>query len=182
MIKKILFLILVVFTFSFGEVNDSGNYLKADEKQEIEAKILEIEKNSDIVYHVNLGRKMNEKDIVEKTVILDIIPDGKSEVNVQLKFTQDIDTSSQADEIDNLLAESEEAVTKKEYKTLILNVLDLSDKIVQEIKKEKVEVEKQEVKKSIIENKFAGLVILILIAIAIFTTLKFVKMKGIKRK
>ena len=182
MIKKIIGIFLLVFAFSFGEVNDSGNYLTADEKKEVEAKILKIEKNSDIVYYINLGRKMDEKDIVEKAIILDMIPDGKDELNVQLKFTQDLDTTNYEEEINGLLAGSKNSITKKEYKTLILNILDVSEKIVAGLEKEKVEVEKKEVKKSIVDNKFAGLIVLLLIAMAIFVTLRFVKLKGIKRR
>ena len=182
MIKKIVFLILVVFTVSFGEVNDSGNYLTTDEKQKIEKKLSEIEKNGDIVYYVNLGRKMDDQDIVEKAIILDIIPDGKNDVNVRLKFTQDIDTSAYEEEIDNLLVEGEDAIVKKEYKKFIFSVLDVSEKIVDDIEIDKKEVQKQEVKKAFIENKFAGLLVLIFIAIAIFVTLRFIKMGGIKKR
>ena len=182
MIKRIVFLILVVFTFSFGQVNDSGNYLTAEEKQEVEKKLSEIEKNGDIVYHINLGRKMDDKDIVEKAIILDIIPDGKNDVNVKLKFTQDIDTSAYEEEIDNLLVEGEGAIVKKEYKKFILSVLDVSEKIVDDIEVDKQEIQKQEVKKTFIENKFAGLLILIFMAIAIFVTLRFIKMGGIKKR
>ncbi|MCS5420361.1 MULTISPECIES: hypothetical protein [Psychrilyobacter] len=181
MIKRMVFLILVVFTFSFGQVTDSGNYLTAEEKQEIEKKLSEIEKNGDIVYHINLGRKMDEKNIVEKAIILDIIPDGKNDINVQLKFTQDIDTSDYEEEIDNLLVEGEDAVVKKEYKKFILSVLDVSEKIVDDIEVDKKEIQKQEVKKTFIENKFAGLLILIFMAIAIFVTLRFIKMGGIRK-
>ena len=182
MIKKIIFLIFVVFTVSFGQINDSGKYLSIDEKQEIEKKLSEIEKNGDIVYHINLGRKMNDKDIVEKAIILDIIPDGKNDVNVMLKFTQDIDTSAYEEEIDNLLIEGEDAIVKKEYKKFIFSVLDVSEKIVNDIEIDKKEVQKQEVKKTFIENKFAGLLVLIFIAIAIFVALKFIKMGGIRKR
>ncbi|MEI6856780.1 hypothetical protein [Psychrilyobacter sp.] len=182
MIKRIVFLSLVVFAFSFGQVNDSGNYLTAEEKQEVEKKLSEIEKNGDIVYHINLGRKMDEKNIVEKAIILDIIPDGKNDVNVKLKFTQDIDTSTYEEEIDNLLIEGEDAIVKKEYKKFILSVLDMSGKVVDDIEVDKKEIKKQEVKKTFIENKFAGLLILILIAIAIFVTLRFIKMGGIRKR
>ena len=182
MIKRIVFLIFVVFTFSFGQVNDSGNYLTTEEKQEIEKKLSEIEKNGDIVYHINLGRKMDEKDIVEKAIILDIIPDGENDINVKLKFTQDIDTSAYEEEIDNLLIEGEEAIVKKEYKKFILSVFNVSEKIVDDIEVDKQEIQKKEVKKTFIENKFAGLIILILIAIVIFVTLKFIKMGGIRNR
>ncbi|HAS80003.1 MAG TPA: hypothetical protein DCR90_03735 [Fusobacteriaceae bacterium] len=181
MIKRIIFLLLIIFTFSFGQVNDSGNYLTIEEKQEIEKKLSEIEKNGDIVYHVNLGRKMDEKGIVEKTIILDIIPDGKNDINVKLKFTQDIDTSAYEEEIDNLLIEGEEAIVKKEYKSFILSVFNVSEKIVENIEVDKQEIQKKEVKKAFIDNKYAGLLILIFMAIAIFITLKFIKIGGIKK-
>ena len=182
MIKKMIFMLFVIFTISFGQINDSGNYLTKEDKEKIEKKISEIEKNGDIVYYVNIGRKIDDKDIIKKTIILNIIPDGKDDVNVQLKFTQDMDVSSYDGMIDNLLVESEEAISKKEYKTFIFNTLDLTAKIVDDIVVEKRKVEKQEAKKALIENKFAGLVILILIAIAIFTTLKFIKMRGIRKR
>ena len=182
MIKRIVFLIFVVFTFSFGQINDSGNYLTSDDKQEIEEKLSEIEKNGDIVYYVNLGRKMDEKNIIEKSIILDIIPDGKNDINVKLKFTQDIDVSAYDEEIDNLLVEGETAIVKKEYKKFILSVLDVSKKIVDDIKVDEKKIQKKEVKKTFIENKFAGLLILIFVAIAIFATLRFVKMGGIRKK
>lgn len=175
-------MIFVVFTISFGQINDSGNYLTKEDKAKIEEKISEIEKSGDIVYYVNIGRKMDDKDIIDKTIILNIIPDGKDDVNVQLKFTQDIDVSSYEGLIDNLLVEGEDAISKKDYTTFIFNALDLSAKIVENIKVEKEEVEKQEAKKAFVENKSAGIIILIFIAIAIFTTLKFIKLKGIKRK
>jgi len=181
MIKRIMFLILIIFTFSFGQVNDSGNYLTIEEKQEIEEKLSEIEKNGDIVYHINLGRKMDEKGIVEKAIILDIIPDGENDINVKLKFTQDIDTSAYEEEIDNLLIEGEEAIVKKEYKKFILSVFSVSEKIVEKIEVDKQEIQKKEVKKAFIENKYAGLLILIFIALAIFITLRFIKIAGIKK-
>lgn len=182
MVKRIMFLILIVFTCSFGQVNDSGNYLTTEEKQEVEKKLSEIEKNGDIVYHINLGRKMDEKDIVEKAIILDIIPDGKNDINVKLKFTQDIDTSAYEEEIDNLLIEGEEAIVKKEYEKFILSVLDVSEKIVDDIEVDKQKIQKQEVKKTFIENKFVGLLILIFMAITIFITLKFIKTGRIRKK
>jgi hypothetical protein len=181
MIKKIIFMLFVIFTISFGQINDSGNYLTKDDKEKIEKKISEIEKNGDIVYYVNIGRKIDDKDIIKKTIILNIIPDGKDDVNVQLKFTQDIDVSSYEGMIDNLLVESEDLISKKEYKTFIFNTLDLSEKIVNDIAAEKRKVEEKEAKKVIIENKFAGIIVLLLIAISIFVTLKFVKMRGIRK-
>jgi len=181
MIKRILFLIFVVFSFSFGQINDTMNALTTDDKQEIEKKISEIEENKGVKCFINLGKKMDDEKIIEKTVILDIIPDGKENVNVQLKFTQDIDTSSYGEKIENLLTLNQDTILKKDYKQFILSVLNLSDEIISNIEIEKEEVQKQEVKKSILENKFAPIGILILILIAIFSTLKFMKLKGIKK-
>lgn len=181
MVKKILLLLFIVFTVSFGEVNDSRSYLKESDKQEIESKILEMEKNDGINYYVNIGNKMDDSEKIEKTIILDIIPDGKNDVNVQLKFTQDIDTTLHEEEIDNVLVQGEELLIKKQYKEFILKALEVSEKVVEDIKKEKIEVEKKEIEGTVTQNKFAIFVILLLIGLSIFVTLKFIR-HGKKKK
>jgi len=184
MVKKILFLLFIVFSITFGQVNDSRNYLKENDKQEIEKKISDIESKNDITYYVNLGKKIDDTEIMEKTIILNLIPDGKNVVNAELKFTQDIDTSPYEEKIENVLVEGEVLVTKKQYKEFILSVLDTSEEIMADIKTEKIEVEKKEVKGTLAMNKFAVIIILLLVGLAIFVTLKFINAgkRGRKRR
>ncbi len=182
MIKKILFVMFTIFTISFGEINDSNNYLKESEREKIEARIKEIEKKHNIVYYINLGRSINEEDIVEKTIILDIIPDGKSGINVKLKITQDIDTSDFEEEMENLLIQGEEAILGKKYDLFINEVLEVSDKVLEELEVEKKEMIDGEREKSIFSSKLVVITVLLLIFIAIFTIFKLMKLGGARKR
>jgi hypothetical protein len=170
MMKRIIFFfMLVISSISFSTLNDHSQLLNDGDKKVIEEKIQDIEKESNISLYVNLGRKMDEKNIVNKTIILDIIPDGKDDVNVKLKFTPDFDTSKYEAEIESTLDQGEALIKEKKYKDFIISVLDVSSNVMDEIKEDNQNLSKQEVKKSFIENKFSGILILVFIFIGSFS-------------
>lgn len=147
MLKKIflLFLFLSLNVFSM-EINDKASILKEDEYNEIKSRFEIIEKNFNVKFNLNILEEENlEKNPEEqRTINLNIIKIN-SELKISIRFSEDMDMSSYAEDINSMLRGISKPVQRGYYYDIIyeisgnisdmLNLIDLEKK--QEIKKKR---------------------------------------------
>lgn len=180
--KRILFFLFIISTISFSQINDFSNYLTKDEEAKIGKKISEIEKKHDIIIYINIGKGIDEDQFKEKTILYNLVSDGKNGLNLELKITQDMDLSDYNDAIDKILTQAGEHLIEKKYEAFLLNLLNDTDKLLTQVKIEEREEKVDEIEGTIFSSFLGWLMVLVIIIISIIVTLKVYRSKVRKRR
>lgn len=121
----IVFLLLSVF--SFANFNDNLNLLKEEDQKLVEEKITELGDNKNITVFVNTlsadeGFAISDP---EHAVILNLKKmENSKKFSVELSFSKDIEIDDYKDDINEVLANTEEILKQGEYTKYLLATLD----------------------------------------------------------
>lgn len=121
----IVFLLLSVF--SFANFNDNLNLLKEEDQKLVEEKITELGDNKNITVFVNTlsadeGFAISDP---EHAVILNLKKiENSKKFSVELSFSKDIDIDDYREDIDEVLASTEEILKQGEYTKYLIATLD----------------------------------------------------------
>lgn len=121
----IVFLLLSVF--SFANFNDNLNLLKEEDQKLVEEKITELGDNKNITVFVNTlsvdeGFAISDP---EHAVILNLKKmENSKKFSVELSFSKDIEIDDYKNDINEVLANTEEILKQGEYTKYLLATLD----------------------------------------------------------
>lgn len=127
--KKIytVIIFLLYSLFSFANFNDNLNLLKEEDKKLVEEKIKEISDKKGIAIFVNTlsleeGFAISDP---EHAVIFNLKKaDNAKKFEVEISFSKDIDMDDYKDEVNEVLASTEEVLKQGEYAKYIIGTLD----------------------------------------------------------
>lgn len=127
--KKIyaVIIFLLCSLFSFANFNDNLNLLKEEDRKLVEEKIKEISDKKGISIFVNTlsleeGFAISDP---EHAVIFNLKKaDNMKKFEVEVSFSKDIDMDDHNDEVNEILASTEEVLKQGEYTKYIIGTLD----------------------------------------------------------
>lgn len=161
--KKLLIVIglIVVIGNSYAGVNDTLKLFSEEEKVSVEQKITELEDKRKLHIHVNTLSYEEGFSVAdpEKVIILNIKKEENSKGKIELNFSRDIDVEEYQDDINLILNNAEEALSKGEIGKYSIEVLEGIDGILDKIKIEEPIVIEEEVTKNEKFNIFGGIAI-----------------------
>lgn len=128
-------------SFLFANFNDNLNILKEEDKQNINEKIDALAKEKNINVFVNtlaMGEGFAISD-PELAVILNLKKvENSKKFEVELSFSKDIDIEEHKDEVEEVLASTEELLKQEEYAKYIIATLDGIRNILQDVEIEQL--------------------------------------------
>lgn len=186
--KKIYIIIIFLLCslFSFGNFNDNLNLLKEEDRKIVEEKIKEIADRKGISIFVNTlsieeGFAISDP---EHAVIFNLKKaDKMKKFEVEVSFSKDIDMDDYKDEVNEILASTEEVLKQGEYTKYIVGTLDGIGAMLDDIEIEplnQMTMTKEQEESG--NNNFIVLSIAILIAVAIGFLLYKLEMFDTKNK
>lgn len=131
----------ILSSFLFANFNDNLNILKEEDKQNINEKIDALAKEKNINVFVNtlaMGEGFAISD-PELAVILNLKKvENSKKFEVELSFSKDIDIEEHKDEVEEVLAGTEELLKQEEYAKYIIATLDGIRNILQDVEIEQL--------------------------------------------
>lgn len=161
--KKLLIVIglSVMIGNSYAGVNDTLKLFSEEEKVSVEQKITELEDKRKLHIHVNTLLYEEGFSVAdpEKVIILNIKKEENSKGKIELNFSRDIDVEEYQEDINLILNNAEEALSKGEIGKYSIEVLEGIDGTLDKIKIEEPIVIEEEVTKNEKFNIFGGIAI-----------------------
>ena len=161
--KKLLIVIglIVMIGNSYAGVNDTLKLISEEVKVSVEQKITELEDKRKLHIHVNTLPYEEGFSVAdpEKVIILNIKKEENSKGKIELNFSRDIDVEEYQEDINLILNNAEEALSKGEIGKYSIEVLEGIDGILDKIKIEEPIVIEEEVTKNEKFNIFGGIAI-----------------------
>lgn len=168
MLKKILVGMVILGNILFAQVNDNLNLFKEQDKTLINEKIEKFQDATGIKVYVNtlIPDEGFEIENPEKAIILNFRQKENNIINVEVKFTQDLNMEEKDEEMNVLLNNLEEFINKKDYGDYTVEFLDGT----QELLSENITLKEQEAHEK--ENNFfkygiIGIIVFIVLTILI---------------
>ncbi|BDU49739.1 hypothetical protein [Haliovirga abyssi] len=168
---KIIILYFVIINSIFANVTDELGVFNQEEKNNLEKKIKNVEKEYKISYYIYILNKDSEveKTLVDlkRSVIIKIVKKYK----VKLYFTKDISIEGYSDEIDNLLNKTTDLIAGKDYLDYIYEVIGDTKDIINIIDVGEKTDSKQLINNTM-KNIFIGILVFLIIIVLIFRYIK----------
>ncbi|MGL6115487.1 MAG: hypothetical protein ACRC1R_10750 [Cetobacterium sp.] len=134
MLKKCFLGIIFISTIIFAQINDNLNILNDGDKTLIQEKIEELKEKNDIKVYVNtlISGEGFEIEDPEKSILINFTQKDDKTVNVEIKFTQDLNMEEKGPELDILLDNLEQFVKEKKYGEYTVEFLNGTQELLSE--------------------------------------------------
>lgn len=176
--KKIIVGIFLIFSmFAYAKVNDELNLFKPEEKEKIEAEIVEISEKRGIRIYVNtlLENEGFAVENAEKTIIFNLTKPEENKIKTELKFSKDMEIDEYQDNIDNILTLKEDKIQEKNNAEYVVEVLNEIDNILENVKVEEPIVVEEEIVQEKKNGFFIGMGIAFFVIFAMIIRVLMVK-------